>query len=94
MQYNYFIYILSNKGKSVLYIGVTNSIKKRLYEHMNESDGFAKKYNCTDLIYYEHFTAVDHAIRREKQIKKWNRVKKENLIRSLNPEFRDLKGDL
>jgi putative endonuclease len=93
-QHNYLVYILSNKLRSVLYIGVTNNLKRRLYEHLQRSNGFANKYNCTELVYYEHFTTIDHAISREKQIKKWNREKKENLVRSINPELRDLKGDL
>lgn len=86
--HNYFIYIITNKNRTVLYIGVTNDLQRRIYEHEKESiPGFAKKYNCHYLIYYEHFQSVEDAIDREKQIKKWRREKKENLIKEFNPDW-------
>nr|WP_320020550.1 GIY-YIG nuclease family protein [uncultured Draconibacterium sp.] len=83
--HNYFVYIVTNKNKTVLYIGVTNDLQRRVYEHENGLiPGFTKKYNCHFLIYYEHFQNIDDAIVREKEIKKWRREKKENLISETN----------
>jgi len=74
-----------------LYIGVTNNLERRVLEHKNKlNDGFTKKYGCTRLLYYERFDFIDEAIRREKQLKKWRREKKENLISDMNPEWIDL----
>ncbi|MFV0590163.1 MAG: GIY-YIG nuclease family protein [Draconibacterium sp.] len=68
--HNYFIYIVTNKNKTVLYIGVTNDLQRRTFEHENELiPGFSKKYNCRHLVYYEHFQQVEYAITREKEIK-------------------------
>ena len=90
----YFVYILSNWDDSVLYIGVTGNLPRRLYEHKNGlADGFTKKYNVHKLIYYEHTNDVYSAISREKQLKKWSRSKKEILIGKLNPQWRDLSAD-
>ena len=73
--YNYFVYILTNINNTVLYIGVTNDLKRRVYEHGNKMvEGFTMRYNVTKLIYYEHFSNIEDAIRREKQLKKWNRA--------------------
>ncbi len=92
--HNYFIYILTNKSKDVLYIGVTNDVKRRIYEHeldsKNEKETFAGKYNCIYLIYWERFGYIDMAIAREKQLKGWKRSKKEALINEFNPEWRFL----
>nr|WP_321487598.1 GIY-YIG nuclease family protein [uncultured Draconibacterium sp.] len=86
--HNYFVYIVTNKNKTVLYIGVTNDLQRRVYEHENGLiPGFTKKYNCHFLIYYEHFQNIDDAIVREKEIKKWRREKKENLISETNPNW-------
>ena len=91
MQKTYYVYILSNKSRRVLYVGVTNSLKRRLYEHQNALvDGFTKKYNVHDLVYYEQTADAYAAICREKQIKGWTRAKKEDLIRGRNPEMRSL----
>lgn len=80
--------MVTNKNKTVLYIGVTNDLQRRTYEHENGLiEGFTKKYNCHFLIYYEHFQHIDEAIEREKIIKKWRREKKENLINDFNPEW-------
>ena len=86
----YFVYIMSSKSKT-LYIGVTNDLERRVYEHKNKLiGGFTKKYNIKRLVYYEETTDVQAAIEREKQIKGWLRRKKIELIESLNPQWRDL----
>ena len=75
----------------MLYVGVTNSLARRVYEHENGLiEGFTKKYNCHYLIYYEHFTNIDLAIKREKQIKGWRREKKDALIATTNPQLQFL----
>jgi putative endonuclease len=95
VSHNYFVYIMTNKHKNVLYIGVTNDIERRIYEHeTGEYKGFTKKYNCHYLVYYEHFTFIEHAIEREKEIKKWRREKKDKLIMSFNPEWCFLNKDI
>ena len=87
----YFVYILSNWDDSVLYIGVTSNLPRRLFEHRNGlADGFTKKYNVHKLVYFEQTNDVYSAISREKQLKKWNRQKKNALIGKMNPEWRDL----
>lgn len=87
----YYVYILTNKTNKVLYIGVTNNLAKRLFEHQSKFvDGFAEKYNLNKLVYYEQTTDVYSAISREKQLKRWNRKKKDELIKSLNPKWIDL----
>ena len=91
----YYVYILTNKTNKVLYIGVTNNLAKRLFEHQSKFvDGFAEKYNLKKLVYYEQTTDVYSAISREKQLKKWSRIKKEELIKSINPEWKDLGVEL
>lgn len=91
---NYFTYILTNKNKTVLYTGVTNNLKRRLYEHQEDAKGskmtFAGKYNCYYLVHYERFQLIDHAINREKEIKGWKRCKKEKLIEDSNSEWKFL----
>jgi putative endonuclease len=87
----YYIYILANKRNGTLYIGVTSNLIKRLYEHKNNIiEGFTKKYNIHKLVYYETTNDIESAIRREKQLKKWNRKWKINLIENSNPEWIDL----
>ena len=87
----YFVYILSNKYNNVMYIGVTNDLERRMYEHKNKLvDGFSKKYNLTKLVYYEIAQDVESAIAREKQLKNWHREWKVNLIKQTNPEWKDL----
>ena len=94
MQNNFYIYILSNWTNKVIYIGVTNNLSRRLFEHKNKlHDGFSKKYNLNKLVYYELFFDINDAIRREKEIKKWRREKKNILIESLNPDWKDLSLD-
>ncbi|TSD67148.1 GIY-YIG nuclease family protein [Inquilinus sp. KBS0705] len=95
--YNFYVYITTNAEKTVLYIGVTNDLNRRLYEHIEgrgNSRTFTGKYYCHYLIYYEHFSNIEHAIEREKEIKKWRREKKENLIASTNPEWNFLNKEI
>ena len=87
----YYVYILANWDDSVLYIGVTGNLIKRLYEHRSHlADGFTKKYNVHKLVYFEQTTDVNSAIAREKQLKGWTRKKKVDLISKANPEWIDL----
>lgn len=87
----YFVYILANWDDSVLYIGVTGNMPRRLYEHRNHLvDGFSSKYNTTKLVYFEQTNDVYSAISREKQLKKWRRSKKNELIEGKNPQWADL----
>jgi len=87
----YYVYILTNKSNKVLYIGVTNDLERRMYEHKNKMiDGFTKKYNLTKLVYFEATTNINSAIEREKQLKNRHRDWKINLIKESNPEWRDL----
>ena len=89
--HNYFVYIVTNKNKTVLYIGVTGDLQNRIFEHENGSiPGFTKKYNCHYLIYYEHFQNINEAIDREKELKKWRRAKKEQLISTFNNDWKFL----
>ncbi len=88
--HNYYTYILTNKSKTVLYIGVTNNLKLRLEYHKKPSEShnnFTTKYKCFYLIYYEHFQDINIAINREKELKGWRREKKEMLINSTNPDW-------
>jgi putative endonuclease len=95
MEKQYYVYILTNKSNKVLYIGVTNDLERRMYEHKNKMiDGFKKKYNLTKLVYFEATTNINSAIEREKQLKNWHRDWKINLIKESNPEWRDLSGML
>ena len=92
---NYFIYILASKYNGTLYIGVTNDLLKRVYEHKNNFvDGFTKQYGVHRLVYYEVFNSIESAITREKQIKKWRREWKINLIEKDNPKWDDLYDSL
>jgi len=87
---NYYVYITTNPGKTVLYTGVTNDLKRRIYEHhknKGNKSSFAGRYYCYKLIYYEYFTEINHAIFREKEIKNLNREKKEELVKTKNPQW-------
>ena len=87
----YYVYILANKRNGTLYIGVTNNLTKRVYEHKeNLVEGFTKKYNIHMLVHYEMTADVNAAIKREKQLKKWNRQWKIDLIKKDNPYWNDL----
>ncbi|HED07815.1 MAG TPA: GIY-YIG nuclease family protein [Ignavibacteria bacterium] len=93
-EHNYFVYILSNWNNKVLYIGMTNNLERRLYEHKNKLiKGFTQKYNLNKLVYFEHTTDVNSAIQREKEIKKWRREKKNKLIETINPKWLDLSDE-
>jgi putative endonuclease len=93
--HNYFIYFLTNRKNTVLYIGMTNNLERRIYEHKNKLvEGFTKKYNLDKLVYYEQYTDVNLAIQREKELKKWRREKKNKLVESVNPEWKDLTNEL
>ena len=91
MEKQSFIYIMTNANNTTLYIGVTNNIIRRVYEHKNKLvKGFTSKYNLTKLVYYEMFDDITNAITREKQLKGGSRKKKEDLINQLNPTWEDL----
>jgi putative endonuclease len=90
----YYIYILASKRNGTLYIGMTNDLTRRISEHKSGSvEGFTKKYSIDKLVYYESTTDVNSAILREKQLKKWKRQWKIDLIEKSNPEWRDLSED-
>jgi len=89
--YNYYVYIVTNFNRTVIYTGVTNSLTRRVTEHYQGLvEGFTKKYRCKYLVYYEYFFDINLAIAREKQIKKWRRKKKNELILKFNPEWKFL----
>jgi putative endonuclease len=91
---NYYVYLLTNWNNSVIYIGVTNNLERRLYEHKNELvEGFTKKYHVHKLVYYEIVGDVNSAIMREKQLKGWKRTKKNELVERMNPDWHDLSDD-
>lgn len=97
--YNYYVYIVTNKNKTVLYTGVTNDLTRRLWEHEQDSipfhsKTFAGKYNAYLLLYFEHFGDVKRAIAREKEIKGWRREKKEALINNFNPAWKFLNDEI
>ena len=89
---NYFVYILANKLNTVIYTGVTKDLIRRVYEHRNhlDSNSFTAKYNVTRLVFFETTTDVRAAIEREKQIKSWSRAKKNRLVETMNPQWKDL----
>jgi putative endonuclease len=89
----YFVYIVTNRSKT-LYIGMTNSILRRIFEHKTKAtEGFTSKYKLDRLVYWERYTSVHRAIAREKQIKGWLRIKKIQLIVEMNPTWKDLAAD-
>ena len=91
MDKQYFIYIMTNKNHSVLYTGVTNDLKRRVYEHKNKlAEGFTKKYNVNKLVFYEIYNNINEAITREKQIKGYSRARKIKLIEEMNNQWNDL----
>ncbi|MBN1840741.1 MAG: GIY-YIG nuclease family protein [Deltaproteobacteria bacterium] len=95
MDRQYYVYIMTNKHNKVLYTGITNDLKRRVYEHKEKLvDGFTKKYNITRLVYYEVFEDPENAILREKQVKAGSRQKKIDLINSRNRKWFDLYGEL
>jgi putative endonuclease len=85
------VYFMTNKNNTVIYVGVTSDLLKRVYQHKTKTyKGFTAKYNCNKLIYFEEFDAINLAIAREKQLKSGNRKRKERLINAENPEWNDL----
>ncbi|MFA5287355.1 MAG: GIY-YIG nuclease family protein [Candidatus Omnitrophota bacterium] len=91
----YYVYFLTNWSNKVLYVGVTNDLKRRVYEHKNEViPGFTRKYHIHKLVYYEIFEEIETAILREKQIKAGSRQKKISLIENFNPTWKDLSDQL
>ena len=89
--YNFYVYITTNWNHEVLYIGVTNNLKRRIFERRTKLiPGFTKKYSASKLVYYEHFSKIDDAIKREKNLKRWKREWKTELITKMKPEWRDL----
>ena len=88
---SYWVYILASRRNGTLYIGVTNNIERRVFEHKSGlNEGFTKKYGVKQLVYFEEFNDINLAIKREKRMKKWKRKWKLDLIESENPEWKDL----
>ena len=93
--HDYFVYIMASKKKGTLYIGVTNDLVRRVFEHKNDLiEGFTKKYKVHTLVHYEHTNDIHSAIEREKMIKKWNRQWKIDLVEKKNPDWKDLYPEL
>lgn len=93
LDYEFYIYLLASLS-GTLYVGVTDDIARRFWEHKHDKiEGFSKRYQCHKLVYYECYQYIDEAIRREKQLKRWNRKKKEWLIKRTNPHWEDLAKD-
>lgn len=91
---NAFVYIMSNEYRTVLYIGVTNDLERRVWEHKNnKGSDFTSKYRAHYLVYYEPISDMNTAIKREKQLKNWHKDWKLNLIKELNPAMKDLASD-
>ena len=95
MKKAYYVYILANRKHGTLYIGLTNNLKKRVFEHKSGLiPGFTTKYNVKKLVYFETHNWIDEAILREKRLKTWKRVWKINIIEKLNPEWNDLYDEI
>ncbi|OGE08818.1 hypothetical protein A3A60_02855 [Candidatus Curtissbacteria bacterium RIFCSPLOWO2_01_FULL_42_26] len=91
MSKSYYVYVITNINNTTSYIGITNNLIRRIYEHKKEiADGFTKRYRLKKLIYFEEYKNPKEAIAREKQLKNWHRQWKINLIKSTNPDFEDL----
>lgn len=92
MKYGGCVYFVTNKSHKVLYLGVTSDLQRRIFEHREHllKGSFSDRYNTEKLVYYEWFDRIESAISREKELKKWRREKKEQLINSMNPEWKDL----
>ncbi len=91
MNKTYYVYLISNWNNNILYIGITNNLERRLYEHKNKLiKGFTEKYNINKLVFFEQTNDIQSAITREKEIKKWRREKKNNLVESTNKTWEDL----
>lgn len=95
MSKQFYVYILSNNSSNTLYIGISSNLQKRLWQHKNKLvEGFSKKYNLNKLVYYEIYEEVQQAITREKQLKKWKRCWKDDLVSKSNPTWVDLSVSL
>jgi putative endonuclease len=95
MERQFYVYIMTNKNHTVLYTGITNDLKRRVYEHKQKLvEGFTKRYNVTKLVCFEVFSDAYNAIAREKQIKGGSRQKKIDLIERMNPSWKDLYDEL
>ena len=92
MEKNAYIYFMANKSNEVLYVGVTNNLERRVWEHKNDrnANSFTGKYNCHKLVYFEYTNSIKDAIAREKQLKNWKREWKNDLIEKQNPTWEDL----
>ena len=94
---SFFVYIMTNTRRTVLYVGVTNSLEHRVVEHYlnrGQSKSFAGRYHCYWLIYFEGYKYINDAIAREKEIKKWSRDKKHKLVETINPKWESLNAEL
>ena len=90
----YFVYLLTNHERTVLYTGVTNSLERRIWQHRNGVfEGFTRRYKCDRLLYFEEYAEIEQAIAREKQIKGWTRAKKNALVGTMNARWDDLAAD-
>ena len=90
----YYVYLLTNWNNKVMYVGITNDLERRIYEHKEKVvKGFTEKYNVNKLVYYEQTSDITAALNREKEIKKWRREKKNILVVNTNPLWRDLSED-
>ena len=95
MEKNFYVYILASQRNGTLYVGVTSDLIKRISEHKNKlAEGFTEQYDVNKLVYYEHYLDAENAIRREKRLKKYNRNWKIDLLEKVNPDWKDLYGDL
>lgn len=91
MANTYYVYLLTNWNNTVMYVGMTNNLERRMYEHKEKLvKGFTQKYNINKLVYFEETQEVNAAIMREKEIKKWRREKKDSLVNGENPQWKDL----
>ena len=92
--YRFYVYILTNHYGNVMYIGVTNNLQRRVYEHKEGVfEGFTKRYHVDKLVYYEFHEDIRNAISREKELKGWTRAKKNALVSPVNPEWREIEPD-
>ncbi len=90
-EYHFFVYILTSYNGNAMYIGVTNDLIRRVYEHKSGMiEGFTKQYRVHKLVYFEQFEDVGAALEREKQLKKWSRAKKNGLVETANPEWKEI----
>jgi putative endonuclease len=95
MNKQYYVYILAKGRNSTFYVGITSDLTKRIWEHKNNAaDGFTKKYDVKNLVYFETFSDPENAIKREKRLKKWSRTWKMRVIETMNPDWKDLYDEI